>query len=279
LIYVDNLVLDDVARGFHIPAKPEILHEFKKIMSDDDASISDEAAIVSKDISLSSAILKAINSPFFGITRSISNIHQAVCFMGMEGVNYLATALLLKKAFVGETSCLSFDRFWSDATNIANAMMFISKNISCDIPTDSLYAVGLFHDCGIPAMALQYNDYKDTLDEADELGFNSVIIENEKYKTNHAIVGYYIASSWHLPKEICNIILQHHELDFLFKVTGSNEQLIYATLKIAENITERKHRFRQSFDWQFIGEDVLDVLGINSDEYADLEDKYCAMDI
>jgi len=279
LIYVDNLVLDDVARGFHIPAKPEILHELKKIMSDDDASISDEAAIVSKDISLSSAILKAINSPFFGITRTISNIHQAVCFMGMEGVNYLATALLLKKAFVGETSCLSFDRFWSDATNIANAMMFISKNISCDIPTDSLYAVGLFHDCGIPAMALQYSDYKNTLDEADELGFNSVIIENEKYGTNHAIVGYYIASSWHLPKEICNIILQHHELDFLFKVTGSNEQLIYATLKMAENITERKHRFRQSSDWQFIGEDVLNVLGINSDEYADLEEKYCALDI
>ncbi|SFC62228.1 HDOD domain-containing protein [Pseudoalteromonas denitrificans] len=276
MIYVDNLVLDDVSRGFHIPAKPEILEEFQLVMADKDASVSDEATIVSKDLSLSSAILKAINSPFFGLTRTISNIHQAVCFMGMEGVNYLATALLLKNAFEGETSCLSFDRFWNDATDIAQAMVFVSKNISCNVPSESLYTVGLFHDCGVPAMALQYEDYKNTLDEADELGFNSIIIENEKYKTNHAIVGYFIASSWHLPKDICNIILQHHELDFLFKVTGSEEQLIYATLKIAENITERKLRFRQSSDWQFIGEDVLNVLGINTDEYADLEESYCA---
>ena len=206
LTYVDNLVLDDVARGFHIPAKPEVLNEFKQIMNDENACIADETKVVSKDIRLSSAILKTINSAFFGITRAISNIHQAVCFIGMEGINYLATALLLKNAFVGETICLSFDKFWSDATNIANAMMFISDNLSCDIPTDSLYAVGLFHDCGIPAMDLQYTDYKNTLDEADELGFNSVIIENEKYGTNHAIVGYYIASSWHLPKEFCNIM-------------------------------------------------------------------------
>ncbi|WP_168427344.1 HDOD domain-containing protein [Candidatus Colwellia aromaticivorans] len=69
-----------------------------------------------------------------------------------------------------------------------------------------LYTIGLFINCGIPLLALKFSDYKSVLIEANGLGINSIKLEEQKYCTNHAVLGYYIASSWHLPKEICSLI-------------------------------------------------------------------------
>ncbi len=277
MIYVDDLILNEVTNGFHIPTKPEILTDFQKFMLDTETNLAGETAIIGQDPTLSAAILKAVNSPYFGFTRKFNNIRQAACFLGLDGINYLATALLLKKSLASKSFCFSFERFWYDATDFANAMMFIGTNRCCVVPIESLYTVGLLRDCGIVALALRYPDYRLLLGERVEFAFNSLAKENKSFGMNHAIIGYFIAASWHLPKAICNIILQHHELDFLVNVTNSAEQRIYATLKVAENIRERKLKFRQSPDWQFIGKDVLNVLNMSKGEYLDLENGYCAV--
>lgn len=270
---IDEKKMQEVISSFQIPVKPEILSEIQVLMDIKEPDIEKVAQLISSDIGLSSAILKIINSPFYGMNRRISEIKQAVMMLGLKVINSLVTALLLKASFKGDSS-ISLEQFWDDALDIANAMSYIGNKVKNEVPVDMLYSIGLFHNCGIPLLALKYQDYKNVLTEANKQHKNSTALEEKHYRTNHAALGYYVASSWHLPKDICYLIAQHHDLDYLQYNKEPQAQLIYAVLKIAENMIESVKRQRNSPDWEFIQEAVLEIVGLSQMDYTDLEDDF-----
>lgn len=270
---LDNEKMASVVSSFQVPVKPQILTDMQLLLDDEEPNIDSIAILISNDVGLSAAILKIINSPFYGMNRKISEIKQAVMMLGLQTINGLVTALLLKSSFQGD-ACISLERFWDDSLDVANAMAFVGNKVKNEIPVDMLYTIGLFQNCGIPLLALKYSDYKELLIEANSTGVNSIALEEKKYQTNHAVLGYYVASSWNLPKELCLLILQHHQADYLSNILGNKEQLAFAVLKASENLVERVKRHNVSPDWDEVKEAALDVLGITSIDYDDLEDGF-----
>lgn len=63
----------------------------------------------------------------------------------------------------------------------------------------------------------------------------------------------------------------------LSDISGNKEQLAVAALKAAENLVERVKRHNISPDWEEINERALDVLGITSIDYDDLEDDFAEL--
>lgn len=269
LIELNEEQISKIKEGFFIPSKPEILTQIQKVIISDEPKVSVLADIIAKDIGLASAIFKTINSPVFGFNRKISNIKQAVMFLGLTKVEAIITCLLLKDAFKGE-SCISLERFWDNSNDVANAMLHVGQHVKAKVPLETLYTVGLFHDCGVAAMSIKYSDYKDILTESNNSHSESLVdIEDRNYKTNHACVGFHIATTWHLPKEICELILNHHALDFLQASDCDMVSYAYVTLKAAENMVESINRHRTIYDWSFIKEECLQLLGITDSDYDD----------
>lgn len=256
--------------GFQVPVKPEILTSIDLLMAQQEPNIEKIAGLISSDVGLSASILKIINSPMYGMNRRISKIKQAVMMLGLKTINSLVTAILLKQSFSGKSS-ISLERFWDDANDIANAMIFIGSKVKTKIPVEMLYTIGLFHDCGIPLLALKYENYKDVLIEANTSDESFITVEEKHYQTNHAVLGYYVSSSWHLPKEICQLILQHHDTRYLLSNIDYEYKIAFAALKAAENMVERAKRFQYSEGWQESEELILDVLGLSVVDYADLD--------
>ena len=156
-------------------------------------------------------------------------------------------------------------------------MSYIGNQVKNELPVDMLYSIGLFHDCGIPLLALKYPDYKNILMEANQLNVNSVALEDKHYHTNHVALGYYVASSWHLPKYICYLIAQHHEPDYLKYNKDPRSQLMFAVLKIAENMTENIKRQQDSPDWETVQAGVLEIVGLSHIDYTDLADDFAEL--
>lgn len=270
---LDDDKLHTAVSGFQIPVKPEILTKIQNHISEEEPDIELIAQVISNDVGLSSAILKVINSPFYGMNRRISEIKQAVMMLGLKTIEGLVTALLLKSSFRGEAS-ISLERFWDDALDVANAMSFIGSKIKNEIPVDVLFTIGLFHDCGIPLLAQRYKDYKEILIEANMALENPVRLEETNYQTNHAILGYFVASSWHLPKDLCQLILRHHDFSYIADSSDNKEQLAFCALKAAENMVERVKRHSNSPDWHHVNTQVLSILGLSEEDYSDLEDDF-----
>ncbi|CAH0537339.1 HDOD domain-containing protein [Vibrio marisflavi] len=270
---IDEKKMAAVVSSFQVPVKPEALQDMQDIMDQPEPDINLVAELISSDIGLSAAILKIINSPYYGMSRTISEIKQAVMILGLQTINSLVTATLLKASMQGKAS-ISLERFWDDSLDVANAMLFIGNKVKDKVPVDMLYTIGLFHNCGIPLLALKYENYKEILIEANNTGCNSIALEEKNYNTNHAVLGYFVATSWHLPKEICHIILQHHDKKFFDTILGTEAQIALATLKIAENLVERVKRHSLSPDWEDLESKVLDVLGLSVVDFTDLEDDF-----
>jgi len=270
MLALDNAQLKAAASSFQIPVKPDLLTELQTLIDVAEPDINTIANTIAKDVGLSSAILKVINSPFYGMSRRISEIKQAAMLLGLTTISGLVQALLLRQAFSGKSS-ISLERFWDDALDIANAMTFIGNKIKNDIPIDELFTIGLFHDCGIPVLSLKYPDYKDVLIQANDNMENPIRLEEQRYQTNHAILGYFVASSWNLPRDICQLILRHHDFSFIADMNGSKSQLAFSTLKAAENLVEKMKRYRPSPDWHRFSDNALTILGLSEEDYADIE--------
>ena len=136
MISITQDVIDHVSEGFSIPSMPDILIEVQRICADPDGELADLATLISADIGLSSAILKTINSPLYGMNRAISDIGQAVMLLGMGSVSTLISGILIKQSFQGEAA-IRFERLWDNASLVAETMVFIGQNIEDKIPPEN----------------------------------------------------------------------------------------------------------------------------------------------
>lgn len=271
MLIVDQSVLDDISRGFSVPAQPTLLLKLLQLMAESNPNVNAIADCISKDIAISAAILKTINSPLYGLSRTITDIKMSVNYIGIYGVIMLVTGSLLKKSFDPKNCSIDLDYFWKTTEKISSVAVMLGKKLKPNIATDKLANLGLFHACGIPVMAMKYNNFQQVIDRAHTTPELSIIeIEEEKYQVNHATIGYYVATSWRLPKDICQIILQHHDRDYLNKLNNSLEQDLFAILKLAEHIISLKYLNDDSPDWVYIETAVLTIMAIKKEELTEI---------
>lgn len=268
---VDEKVLEKVKSGFTIPSKPELLIELQAQLKLADPNINRIADIISQDIGIAGGVLKVVNSAAFGLPRSVTDIKQSTLFLGLTGIHSVVTALVLKQSLSAKKCSISLDSFWEKASHLANAAVFIGNHFKKRLAAEDIYTAALFQDCGIPAMALKYANYNDVLIMSDKTDkYTLADIEEHAYKTNHAVVGYYIASTWQLPRSICQQVLLHHDSRFLDETEQSNEQLMFSVIKMAENIVSLSLTFTNTADWNQLKDRVLETLDFSEDDYNDM---------
>lgn len=266
MLIVDQSVLDDIGRGFSVPAQPKLLLKLLKLMADPRPDINAISDAISKDIAVSAAILKTINSPLYGLSRSVTDIRMSVNYIGIFGVVMLVTGSLLKKSFDPKKCSIDLENFWKVTSEISDLAMKIGQRYKPNIANDKFFSLGLFHACGVPVMAMKYSDYQQKINnEAKESGLKLTDLEEQNYGVNHATVGYYVSTSWRLPKDVCQIILHHHDRDFLNELDDSEAQSLFAVLKLSEHIISLKHTDSSCADWQFVREKVFDILSIDEE--------------
>jgi len=275
MIDVDNQHMQDIADGFQIPVKPQILVEMQEVEATGDPSPKAYADVISKDVALSAAVLKVVNSPAFGLQRTVTDIRQSIVFLGNQNITNLVSFFQLKDSFKGDSS-INLEKYWDKAMDTANMMTVLVEHLSLksECPTEDAYAFGLFRDCGIPLMAMKYDDYNKVISERDanhERVFTD--IEEEHYPSNHAIIGYFLANSWHLPKHICKLILRHHEEDYLvIQKEDQTKRHLYALAKLASNVLSRHQTMQDDSEWLLAKDSVLGFLGISDMDYEELEE-------
>jgi len=271
MLQIDEKVLSDIGRGFSVPAQPALLLKLQDLMSEHEPDLNKIADAITADVAISATILKTINSPLYGLARTISDIKKSVRYIGLAGISTLVTSNLIKQSFHQNSCGIELDDFWNNSTNIANTAVFINKTLKQRMSSEKLFSLGLFHDCGIPVMAMKFADYQDTLNHSMNTPSELLTdIEESIYQVNHATIGYYVASSWRLPKDLCHLILQHHDRTFLHKLDNSEQQKAFSILKLSENIVHQHKHFRDCADWAYVQDSVMTVLDIDEEDIQDM---------
>lgn len=260
----------NLVKGIDIPVRPAVLQKIMEIQSSADPSIDDIAKVISGDVSLSAGVLKAVNSPLYGIKKRMSSIHQAVVLLGLNNVLNIVIGISLRLEIGGNFN-VAVERFWDTASDVALISAGLAKELR-HAPSDEAYTLGLFHDCGIPLLMMKDANYIEVLKAANgSLDKSFTQVEDELINTNHAVVGYYVAKSWRLPPHICKAILNHHEPDML--ESGEVElSYLLANLKMAEAISHSVRRLSDNPDWDRIKGKVFGFLKISEKDFEELKE-------
>jgi len=258
-----------------IPPRPAFLDELDKELRKPDPDTRLVAALVSRDVGLSAAILRSLNSPLFALRSKVSSIPHAIQLLGLKNVRSVVTALLLRQSFgSGE----SFERFWDSAEKVASINAYICS-ILPRAPREESYTFGLFRDCGIPLLMQRFPDYRETLKLAAADSRPLPEIEEERHNTSHVIVGFLVGHTWGLTDVICDAIRYHHDIGSI--EAGRYTHPLTGTLVcinfVAEHINDGLLRMRQDPLWERYGAYALKYLGLNEAEYHEIEDDIIGM--
>ena len=271
--------IQQVLQGISVPPQPQIMVDLQMEQVMPSPDLRAIAKLISQDPGLSGALLKLVNSPFFGLANRIASIQQAVNLLGCNTVINLINAQSIRGELTDE-AIVTLNRFWDTAQDVAMTCLTLAKRIGYHSP-DEAYTLGLFHNCGIPLMIKRFPNYMNVLEEAyaTATGERRVVdTENRLLNTNHAVVGYFTAKSWNLPLHLCEAIASHHNALAIFTEDASRDaqlKTLLAILKMAEHICA-SHRVLgnqpDDHEWQSIEQLVLEYVGLSDYDFENLRE-------
>jgi HD-like signal output (HDOD) protein len=270
--------IQQALQGISVPPQPQIMVDLQMEQYMPDPDLEVIARLIAQDPGLSGALLKVVNSSYFGLSNKIASIQRAVNLLGSRSVINLINALSIKGEMSDDT-IVTLNRFWDTAQDVAMTCLTLAKRTGAQA-VDEAYALGLFHDCGVPLMLKRFPNYMAVLEEAyASAGPDCRVVdtENNAFNTNHAVVGYYTAKSWRLPQHVTDAIANHHNALAIFSDESSrNPQLknLLAILKMAEHICSSYRVLgNQSVDheWNAISHLVLDYVGLSDYDFESMK--------
>ncbi len=270
--------IQQALQGISVPPQPQIMVDLQMEQYMPDPDLEVIARLISQDPGLSGALLKIVNSSYYGLSNKIASIQRAVNLLGSRSIINLINALSIKGEMSDDT-IVTLNRFWDTAQDVAMTCLTLAKRTGAQA-VDEAYALGLFHDCGVPLMLKRFPQYMTVLEQAyANAGPESRIVdtENTAFNTNHAVVGYYTAKSWRLPEHVTDAIANHHNALAIFSDESTrNPQLknLLAILKMAEHICSSYRVLgNQAVDheWAAVGPLVLDYVGLSEYDFESLK--------
>lgn len=267
-----NAEAEEVVRSIGIPPCPAILAGLVREMRADEPDFPKIGKLIGGDVALASAMLKTVNSQFYGLPSKATSVSQALALMGLRNVSQLMTGLLLRQVFPS-TSSQMMERFWETSSRIALVCAWLASRLRT-LGRDDAYTYGLFRDCGMPVLMLKFADYSNVVATARADRSKSLKeLEEDRYWIDHSQVGHYLAKSWYLPEPTCLAILCHHDCRAL---EGENTELTAASLKLvavgllAEHLLQRHAEEPPGSEWQSGGDVALSCLGIPASDLDEL---------
>ena len=186
---IDEKLSNDLLKGIVIPPCPQVVSDIQFELAQEEPSINEIAELINRDAGISGSVLKAINSPLFGLAGKVKSVSHAVNLLGLKSVVNIVTALSLKKV-LSDDKIAAMNRFWDTANDVANTATIVSKYAKLAAP-DEAYSIGLFHDCGIPLMMMKFPNYMSVLEEAYASPVKTINeIESDQFSTDHTVLGF-----------------------------------------------------------------------------------------
>ncbi len=233
-----------------IPSMPHVIVKALNIIKDDNSGVKELASIISCDQSLSTKVLRLVNSVHFALLHKIDSTYKAVCLLGMNQTKNIIISIAMKSVVFEEKD----KDIWSHSIRCAVACELLAKEYKLISPEEA-FVIGFLHDIGKVILCRKESKTYNRIVDLTKRGVNYLDAEEMYLKTNHAVLGAYIAKKWELSDTIVEAIRYHHS-----PLKSSNEK-ITALVYYADVLSE------DSFAEPEFDKEVARVTGIYIKDY------------
>ncbi|MEO6094467.1 MAG: HDOD domain-containing protein [Fibrobacteria bacterium] len=190
-----------------VPKNPALIRQTLEVLRDPTCAATDLVAVLEREPAISSKVIKAANSVFFGTPKSITSLKAAIVRLGNHNISRIALSASLAGRVEGPWA-----DFWKHSISVAMLSRHIGRFTGAysKQEEEELFCMGLLHDLGvmIEMESGQFGRVNQTLQ-----GGNLTLSETENlvFGFDHGRLGRVVAEQWNFPGDLVDAIACHHQ--------------------------------------------------------------------
>jgi diguanylate cyclase (GGDEF)-like protein len=193
---------DALKRADNLPSPPAVALEVLQLTQNDDSTIEELAACLSRDPALAAKILKLSNSSLFNVGQEITSLEHATMLLGFKTVKLMSLSFSLVEAIPTEGGEVGFDfeEYWRRSLVRSVASRSLSRLLDSGFG-DEAFLCGLLAHFGRLALArVMPEEYAQLAQESG--GWPSLALEESRLGFTNTDVCAALLKSWNVPRAI-----------------------------------------------------------------------------
>ena len=188
-----------------IPSMPMVVSEALHIIENPMSNINQLSEIISKDISLTTEILKLVNSAYYGFPSQITTINKAMALLGLNKIKSLILSVAVKPMMMSYCG----KSVWEHSIRCAVGCQMITRSLG-GAQNDEAFVMGLLHDVGKIVFEMYNKDGVKEVNRLVALGADRLTAEKMMFGFTHTEIGKELVAKWKLPALIGSCVMYHH---------------------------------------------------------------------
>jgi HD-like signal output (HDOD) protein len=221
----------------NLPMLPKAVQDVTALLNQENIDNKELTQTIGHDQVLSARVLRLSNSAYFGCSRSVKTIDDAVSLIGYNSLKTLVIASGVTSAFT-KVPGLDLRKFWQQSLVTAEIARQISKELKLE--PETAYLAGLMHSVGQLPIHLVFPEAGARIQEACQ--GRSVLerknVEHSELGIDHCQVGELLAKVWNFPEDISRVI--RYYADPFNAQACAYAPVVYAAVHIAFDLQQDK---------------------------------------
>jgi putative nucleotidyltransferase with HDIG domain len=214
-----------------LPSLGSINGVLRELLDAEQCYTSQIADVIRRDPSMTTRLLRLVNSVYYGLSAPVSSIEEAVFYLGVRQIRRLAVVTPIIEDLQKMTGSTRFP--WRDFWRHCIATAIMTRDILGDLQSGSDeadYVAGLLHDVGKIVMAAAFPDHFDQVQsrlQTEKVGL--LQIETETLGIDHCELGALYLGAHKLPAVTIQAVRYHHD-----PKSAGHDNRITAAVQVAD---------------------------------------------
>lgn len=208
--------LQKILESAQLPALPQTAIRLLELSQDASNGPTEFARPIEADAGLMGQVLRFVNSSYFGFTREISSVKQALALVGVRTIkNFALWSAVFSLVPDPKFGPFDLKKLWQDSLRRAVFARILGKSLKLANAED-LFAAALLQDMAIPLLLKELPEqYEGLIERRGVEGLRLSQLEQELFGWDHAQAAAALVRNWRLPEEFAVLIERHPNLDEL----------------------------------------------------------------
>lgn len=208
-------VLEVIKKIDELPTLPHVIGKIIELANSPHSTAEDLNKIIRQDQVLVAKTLKLVNSAFYGYSRQITKVTEAVVILGFNVIKNLALSVTVCDFFKDKSnSRFKLNDLWTHSVAVAVCSTVIARRMRLPDP-EELFIMGLMHDLGI---IVEHQYFQEEFNNVLEKVFKeNLLLQDAERKViglEHAMIGKRLIEKWKLPNLMSQTVGFHHQPEY-----------------------------------------------------------------
>lgn len=190
---------------------PQVALRVMEVAGDPNAGAAEMKRVLEADAPLSARVLRCVNSSAYGVRMKITNLQQAVAYLGLKQIRNLAMTAGVADLFKSDNAIGPYRRvdLWRHLVSVGIGARMVAMRLRFRNFED-MFLAGLLHDLGI-ILEDQYA-HRAFCQAIEGLRAEGTLVDAERQALgfDHVLLGQCVAQEWRFPEPVRAAMGYHH---------------------------------------------------------------------